>query len=398
MKSFDVNAVRKDFPVLDNVVFFDNSASTQKPLVVVEAMPEFYEKHFANVHRGVYKLSEEATELYEQSREAVAKLLGVDAKEIVFTKNCTESLNLLADSLVRFVLSKKDEVNVLLSVLEHHSNIVPWFIAKQRYKNVNIEFVKLDNKLRIDVDDFNRKVKGKDIVSLTGLSNVTGYLTDSKLFEIAKANNAITICDGAQLVPHAKVNLKNIDFLVFSGHKMLGPTGIGVLFGRKELLERIPCFLGGGEMISEVNLKGFKPAEIPYKFEAGTMPFVQAYGLKKAIEYINKIGIDNIMEHEHKLTEYALSKMKSVKNIEIYGSDLENKTGIISFNHKRFHSHDVSAFLDMKNIAVRAGHHCAMPLHEFLGINGSVRVSFYFYNTFEEVDKFIDALNWINTI
>jgi len=192
--------------------------------------------------------------------------------------------------------------------------------------------------------------------------------------------------------------MENIDFLVFSGHKMLGPTGIGVLAGKEKLLNKIPCFLGGGEMISKVDLNEFKPAGLPYKFEAGTMPFVQAYGLMRAIEYLNRVGMNNIIEHERRLTEYALSRMKKVENIKIYGDALENKSGIIAFNHKRFHAHDVASFLDMKNIAVRAGHHCAMPLHEFLGINGSVRVSFYLYNTFEEVDKLVDALNWINTL
>ncbi|MDK2849726.1 MAG: cysteine desulfurase / selenocysteine lyase [Candidatus Woesearchaeota archaeon] len=396
--SFNVEEIRKDFPILKDVIFFDNAASTQKPLQVIESVEQFYKNNYANVLRGVYKLSEKATELYEQSRKFLADFFGVKSKEVIFTKNSTESLNLLADSLTRMIVKKKGMVKVLISVLEHHSNIVPWFIAKERYENVEIEFVGLNQEFKLDEKDFLQKVKGKDIVSLTGLSNVTGYVTNPKLFEIAKKEGAITICDGAQLVPHHKVNLDYIDFLVFSGHKMLAPVGIGVLIGKQDLLEEMPCFLGGGEMISQVNVNNFKAAELPYKFEAGTMPFVQAYGLMKALEYLNKIGFDNIVEHEKKLVEYALQKMKSVKNITIYGSDLEDKTGIIAFNHKRFHAHDVASFMDMRNIAIRAGHHCAMPLHEFLNINGSARVSFYFYNTFEEVDKFIDALNWINAL
>jgi cysteine desulfurase/selenocysteine lyase len=390
-----VNKIRKEVLIPDNYIFLDNGASTPKLASAVKAMEEFYSKSYANIHRGVYKLSEEATELYENSRKKVGDFIGSQPEEVIFTKNTTESLNLLADSLVRMIIAKKGKASVLISLSEHHSNIVPWMIAKERYKNVEISFVGLDQDLRLDVSDFRKKVSDADIVSLAGASNVTGFITGHSFFEYAKSLGKITICDGAQLVPHHSFSLEHIDFLAFSGHKMLGPTGIGVLYGRKQMLEKMPCFLGGGEMVSEVSERGYKALEPPHKFEAGTMPFVEAYGLSKAVEFLSSIGLSNIEEYEHEILEYALKRLGDIKSLTLFAGCLDGKNAIVSFVHKKLHPHDISALLDRRKIATRAGTHCAIPMHKALGVTGTVRASFYLYNTFEEIDALADALREI---
>lgn len=394
----NIEKIREDFPILSKVIYLDNAASTQKPMQVIEEMRNFYLHHYSNVHRGIYRLSEEATEMYEKARKKIAEFINVKKQEVIFTKNTTESLNLVADTLIRYLLKNRKKVRVLISIKEHHSNIIPWLICKERYKNVELDYVYLDKSNQISVEDFERKLKKCDILSLTGLSNVSGYKTPMSFFKRAKEEGKITIMDGAQLVPHSKIKIKYVDFLAFSSHKMLGPTGIGVLYGRYKILSEIPCFLGGGEMIKEVYENKYIADEIPYKFEAGTMPIAEAIGLRSAIDYINKIGIERIEKYERKLTKYLYEEIEKLKlgRIKIPFKWSENKIGIFSFYHKKIHPHDFSYLLDKYNIATRAGFHCAMPLHNYLNIKSTVRASLYFYNTYEEIDKFVNAVKDID--
>ena len=385
--------IRKDFPILNRkingmpLIYLDNSATTQKPKQVIQAITDYYENYNANVHRGIHTLSEEATIGYENAHKKVADFINVDSvEEIIFTKNATESLNLLAYSLTS-QLKNGDEI--VLTQMEHHSNIVPWQqLAKHR--GLIVKYIKKDKEGKLDknsiVDTITRKTK---IVSVTHVSNVLGTINPVKeIGKIAHEHNAFFVVDSAQGVPHMPVDVKKIDcdFLAFSGHKMCGPTGIGVLYGRKERLQRMSPFLYGGDMIKEVRFDDTRFNDLPWRFEAGTPNISEGIGLGIAVDYLKKIGMENVREHERELVSYAMEKLSEIECIEIYGPSADSRGGVVSFNLKGIHAHDVAHFLNEDGIAIRGGHHCAMPLMSVLGINGSARASFYIYNTYEEID------------
>ncbi|MCL2868091.1 MAG: cysteine desulfurase [Candidatus Bathyarchaeota archaeon] len=404
--------IRDDFPILkrkisnNSFIYFDNAATSQKPRQVIQAMVDFYENHNANVHRGVHTLSLEATELYEQGRERVANFVNAkESSEIIFVRGTTEAINLVAYSWGLNNLKKNDEI--LVSLMEHHSNIVPWEItAKIRGFKINYANVTSDGIL--DVKDFENKINSKTkLVCLSHVSNVTGMVNEiKKLSKIVHDHGAIMLVDGAQSVPHMKVDVQdlNADFLVFSGHKMLGPTGIGVLYGKKELLQNMSPFQGGGEMIKDVV---FDPANQrcniswnmpPWKFEAGTPNICGVVGLTAAIKYLEQVGMDNILAHEQALTKYALNGMKNLGKIMLYGPMNSNKCGIITFGLAELSSHDIALLCDSYGVAIRSGYHCAQPLHQIFQLQSSARASFYLYNTIEEINRFIEVLKEIQTL
>jgi len=389
--------IKKDFPIFKrkingkNLIYFDNSATSQRPKQVIDAINNFYKNTNANVNRGVYKLSEDATEAYNLAREKIANFINARFDEIVFTKSTTESLNLLSYSLGE-KLENGDEV--ILTQMEHHSNIVPWQqLAKRR--GVKLKYVKINKEGLIEEGEFKKAfTKKTKLVSMTHISNVLGTINPVKKFaKIAHDHKALFILDAAQSAPHIKLDVRDLgcDFLAFSGHKMLGPFGIGVLYGKKELLESMEPFLFGGDMIKEVDFYESKWNELPWKFEAGTQNIAGILGLAAAVDYLNKMGLKKIHSHEKELVDYAYTKIKSIPEVTIYGPK-NNRASLISFNVGKLHSHDVASFLDMYGIAIRGGHHCAMPLAKQLKIVGSARVSFYFYNNKQEVDKFCEAL------
>ncbi len=394
----NVEKIRRDFPILETKVnghtlaYLDNAATTQKPRQVIRAIADYYEHYNANIHRAMHTLGEKATLAYEQAHEKVAGFIQAkNMREIVFTRNTTESLNLLAETLT-IGFGKNDEV--LLTEMEHHSNIVPWLIQSKR-KGFRVKYIPIKENGELDLENLDKMITEKTkIVSFTHCSNVLGTINPAKeIIKAAHEKNALAIADAAQSVPHMEVNVKkiNADFLAFSGHKMLGPTGIGVLYGREELLEKMPPFLGGGEMISEVWYDRFTPNELPWKFEAGTANIEGGIALSTAIEYLEKIGVEEIGNHEKSLTKYALNEMEKLKELKTYGNG-KNRVGIISFTLGKIHAHDIATVLDSKGIAIRSGHHCAQPLMRKLGITGSARASFYLYNTREEIDRMIDSL------
>lgn len=393
---FDINKIRKDFPILERkiwdgkpLVYFDNAATTQKPKAVIDALVNYYENYNANIHRGVHKLAEEATNAYENVREKVRGLTGATKdEEIIFTRNTTESINLLAYSLGE---SLKEGDEVLISEMEHHSNIIPWYLLRDR-KKITIKFIPITENYELDYSALEKSInKRTKIISITHKSNVLGTVNDiKKIAQIAKSNGSILIVDAAQSAPHMNVNFNDLgcDFFVFSSHKMGGPTGVGVLIGKKELLEKMPSFLGGGEMIRKVTFEGFTPNDVPWKFEAGTPNIADVIAFGTAIDYLQKIGIENIYKHEAELTQYCLSKFKQLEFLKIYNSGI----GIITFSNPLVHPHDIATIVDQYGVAIRAGHHCAQPLMKKLGVVATARASFYFYNTKEEIDIFIDAL------
>jgi cysteine desulfurase/selenocysteine lyase len=390
---------KEDFPIFQNhkdLVYLDNASTTQKPKQVINAIKEFYETSNANIHRGIYKLSQKATEKYENSRKIVAKFINASQKEIIFTKSTTEGINFLAYTINSIIPKEKDEI--VLTEMEHHSNLVPWQQLAKR-KNMKLKFIKVKDDFTLDMEDAKRKITNKTaILSVVHVSNSLGTINPVKaLIKISKEKGAITIIDAAQSVPHMKVDVKNIDcdFLVFSGHKILGPLGIGVLYGILLFFEKLQPFNFGGSMIKKVSLENAEWDSIPEKFEAGTQNIAGAVGLAEAIKYIEEIGIENIEKKEKELMKYALEKIKDIKDIKIYNSE-KNSAGILSFNLKNIHPHDIASLLDDYEIAIRAGHHCTMPLMEKLGISGTARASFYFYNTFEDIDKLVEGLNKIN--
>ncbi len=378
-----------------------------KPRLVIEAVDKYYQKYSANVFRGIYKLSEKATEEYENTRRKIAKFINArDEKEVIFVRNTTEAINLVAYAWGRVNIEKGDEI--VTTIMEHHSNFIPWqILAGEVGPTFKVIDINEDGYLDLSLDKFkiqNSKLlesiitKKTKIFALTYVSNVLGTINPVKeIVAAAKKINPkiITVVDAAQAVPHMKIDVQGLgcDFLAFSGQKMLGPTGAGVLWGRKEILERVPPFLFGGEMIREVYLDRTVFADIPYKFEAGTPHIAGVFGLGAAVDYLTKIGMDKIREHEKNLTQYALTQLSNIKDLTIYGpKELESKGGVISFNLKGVHPHDVASVLDEDNICVRSGHHCAMPLHTRLKINASVRATFYLYNTKEDVDKLAQGL------
>lgn len=388
--------VKHDFPILTNIIYLDNSSTTQKPKQVIEAITKYYEEDNANVHRGVYKLSLKATMAYEHAHEIVAKFINAKFEEIIFTKGTTESLNLLVYSLGK-TLKAGDEI--VLTEMEHHANLVPWQqVAKER--DVIVKFIPITSDFRLDMNKARELITSKTkIVSVTHISNVLGTINPVReLAALAHEAGAVMIVDAAQSIPHMPINVKelNCDFLAFSGHKMCGPTGIGVLYGKKELLEKMDPFLYGGDMIKEVTFEKSTWNDLPWKFEAGTPHIAGAVGLAAAIGYLQEIGMENIQKHEQELTQYTLQKLSTLSSIQLLGpSACEQRGAVFSCTVRGIHPHDVSEILDKQNICVRGGHHCAMPLHEKLNVNGSVRASFYFYTTTEDIDTFIDSLSAI---
>jgi cysteine desulfurase/selenocysteine lyase len=401
MREFKVDEIRKDFPILSQtvndkpLVYLDNAATTHKPVQVLEAVSAYHYLHNGNPHRGAHYLSVKATEDYENTREKVRKFINAASeKEIIFTKNATESLNLIAYSYGMNFINAGDEI--VLCISEHHSNLVPWQkVAKA--KGAVLKFMYLSSDYRLTMEEVKAKITDKTkLVSLAFMSNVLGTIYPVKdVAEFAHSKGAVVIVDGAQAVPHMKVDVRAIDadFFVFSGHKMLAPMGIGVLYGKKSLLEKMPPFLMGGDMIEYVEEQDTTFAELPFKFEAGTQNVEGAVGLSAAIDYLENIGLDKIHEYELQLTGYALVKMRELPNIKIYGPrDLENRGGVISFSIEGCHPHDTASIVDTYGVAIRAGHHCAQPLMKYLGAPATSRASLYFYNTKEEIDIFIESL------
>lgn len=389
--------LKKDFPIFKNhknLVYLDNAATTQKPKQVIKKIKDFYENSNANIHRGVYDLSEVSTELYEQSRKIVANFINANEKEIIFTKGTTDSLNFLSYALESLISKNKNEI--VLTEMEHHSNLIPWQQLAKR-NNLKLKFIKMDNNFNLDLEDAKEKITDKTaIVSVLHVSNSLGSINPiEEIIKISKQKKAITVIDAAQSVPHMKIDVKKLDcdFSTFSGHKMLAPFGIGVLYGKKELLEKLSPFEFGGGMIKRVSLNESEFANIPERFEAGTPNIEGAVAFGEAIRYLEKVGMKNIEAWEKQLLKYTLEKIRKIENIEIYNS--KNSSGILSFNLKGIHPHDVASMLNDYGIAVRAGHHCNMPLMKKLGISGTVRASFYLYNTFEDIDKLVDSIKKI---
>ena len=397
----DVEAIRRDFPILQTMlgdgcplVYLDNAASTQRPKQVIDAMVEAYEHYYSNVHRAGHRLAVESSAHYEAARESVRQLINARSPtEIIFTPGTTSAINLVARSWGDTNVKAGDEI--LLTLMEHHSNIVPWQELAQR-TGCTIRWAPITDEYRLDLDAFERMLTPRTkLVALGAVSNVLGTINPiDQVIEVAHAAGAVVLIDAAQAVPHEPVDVRarNADFLAFSGHKMLGPSGVGVLYGREELLDRMPPFLGGGSMIKRVTTEGFTPADLPYKFEAGTPVIVPAIGMGKAIQYLQKIGMESIRAHELLLTRRAHALLADIPGLKILGPPPEQKGGIVTFVMEGIHPDDVSKALDVQGIAVRAGHHCAMPLHERLGISASTRASFYIYNTLEEVSRLAAGL------
>ena len=402
----DVEKIRADFPYLDSekvgkdVIYLDTGATSQKPAYVIDAVDEYYRYSNANPHRGAHFLSWKATEAYEETREVVKDFIGArKSSEIVFTRSTTEALNLLAYSYGLNNLKKDDEI--LITILDHHANLVPWqMVAKKT--GAKLVYAYLNEDYSLDYDDLKSKINEKTkIVSVTGASNVTGELIDSKLItKWAHEVGAISIVDGAQLIPHVKTDVKDIDcdFLAFSGHKMFSPMGIGVLYGKYELLDELEPFNYGGDMIEYVYEQESTFQEPPIKFEAGTPNVGGVLGLKAAIEYVEKVGMDEIFAYEHELTSYAYDLIKDIPNIKIFYPTNGKAGSVISFTFTDIHPHDIATILDSKGIAVRSGHHCAMPLHGYLGISATTRASFSIYNTKEEAEIFARELKNVRKV
>lgn len=393
-----MNTIKKDFPLLENenITYLDSGATTQKPIQVIKAVEEFYQKYNANPHRGAYSLSVEATEQYENTRTKIAKFINArHREEIIFSKNATESLNLIAYSYGMDNLKKDDEV--VISIMEHHSNLVPWqkvtkkIGSKLNYMYINDEFELTDEEIENKITD---KTK---IVGITHVSNVLGTINNvKKIIKYAHKKGAIVIVDASQSIPHMKIDVQDLDadFLVFSGHKMLAPLGIGVLYGKKEILNKMSPFLMGGDMIEYVYEQDTTFAPLPNKFEAGTQNVEGVIGLGSAIDYIENLGYDKIQEIEKEVLSYAREELSKLDFLDLYITPNENNhSSVISFNIKGIHPHDVASILDSEGVCVRSGNHCAQPLMRFLGIDSTCRASFYIYNTKEDVDKLVSALN-----
>jgi cysteine desulfurase / selenocysteine lyase len=401
LRTVDLAALRADFPILSSVlhgdmplIYFDNAATTQRPRQVIQALVDVYEKHYANVHRGIHWLSDQSTDLYEDARAKVQAFIGAASlEEIIFTHGATEGINLVARSWGDANVRAGDEI--LLTEMEHHANIVPWQQLAERTGAV-LRYVPIGDDGELLLDEFDNLLGDRTrLVAVTAVSNVLGTINPvAEMIRRAHAAGALVLVDAAQSVPHTATNVQQLgaDFLAFSGHKMLGPSGVGILYGRRELLAAMPPFLGGGSMIRRVRLDGFEPAELPAKFEAGTPPIVPAIGLGAAIDYLSATGMEAIHAHEQMLTQRAHEILESVGGVRFLGPAPDKKAGIVSFMLDGVHAHDIAQLLDRHGIAVRAGHHCAMPLHKRLGLSASARASFYFYNTLAEVEKLGTAL------
>ena len=393
-----MNNIKKDFPLLENenITYLDSGATTQKPIQVIKAVEEFYQKYNANPHRGAYSLSVEATEQYENTRTKIAKFINAKHREeIIFSKNATESLNLIAYSYGLDNLKKDDEV--VISIMEHHSNLVPWQkMTKQTGSKLNYMYI--NENYEITDEEIESKITDKTkIVGITHVSNVLGTINNvKKIIKYAHKKGAIVIVDASQSIPHMKIDVQDLDadFLVFSGHKMLAPLGIGVLYGKREILNKMTPFLMGGDMIEYVYEQDTTFAPLPNKFEAGTQNVEGVIGLGAAIDYIENLGYDKIQEIEHEVISYARQKLSKLDYLTLYTtSNGENHSSVISFNIKGVHPHDVASILDSEGVCVRSGNHCAQPLMRFLGIDSTCRASFYIYNTKEDVDKLVKALD-----
>lgn len=400
---YDIQKIREDFPILSRTVYgkpliyLDNGATTQKPKCVVDAIVDEYYSVNANVHRGVHFLSQQATNLHEASRETVRKFINArSTSEIIFTRGTTESINLVASSFTDAFMKEGDEV--IVSVMEHHSNIVSWQIQALR-KGIVLKVIPMNDRGELLIDEYEKLFTPRTkLVSVAHVSNVLGTINPVKqIASIAHAHNVPVLIDGAQGIPHMKVDVQDIDadFYVFSAHKIYGPTGIGVLYGKEDLLDKMPPYQGGGEMIKNVSFEGTTFNELPFKFEAGTPDYVGSTAMAKALDYVSAIGIDNIAAHEHELTVYAMQRMKEIPSMRIFG-EAEHKGGVISFLVGDIHHFDMGTLLDRLGIAVRTGHHCAEPLMRRLGIEGTVRASFGLYNTKEEVDALVAGIERVS--
>ncbi|MBD3234970.1 MAG: SufS family cysteine desulfurase [candidate division Zixibacteria bacterium] len=400
-KQLDPMILRDDFPILNrkingkDLIYLDNAATTQKPWSVIESLRRYYEYQNANVHRGLHTLAEEATSAFENTREKVAQFIGgVKTEEIIYTRGTTEAINLVAYSWGRKNIKEGDRI--VLTEMEHHANLVPWIVlaketgAELRYIPIDVDgMLQMDNLDQIIAPD-------TKLVSVTHMSNVLGTINPVKeLAERAHAQGALMLVDGAQSVPHLQVNVKDIDadFYAFSAHKMLGPTGVGILYGKEEILENMEPFNYGGEMISEVRFDHADWNSLPWKFEAGTPNIADAVAFAPALDYLNDLGMEAVREHEKEITAYALRRLSELKYLRVFGpTDVKHRGGAVSFIDREIHPHDLATFLDSRGIAVRAGHHCAQPLAKRLGVVSTARASFYIYNTMEEVDKLVEAL------
>jgi len=405
--TLDVQKIRQDFPILTRevhpgapLIYLDSTATSQKPLAVIEAMDEFYRRSNANIHRGIHTLAEESTAVYEAARQQVADFIhSPSARQIVFTRNTTESINLVAQSWGRANLKPGDVV--ILTEMEHHSNLVPWQILAAE-KDLRLEFIPVTSDGLLDLEAYRELLSLEPkLVAFTHMSNVLGTINPAvEIVRLAHQAGAVTLIDGAQSVPHFSVDVQELDseFLAFSAHKMCGPSGIGVLYGKKSLLEGMPPFLGGGDMIKRVQLRSFAPNSLPHKFEAGTPAIAEAVGLGAAVGYLSQLGMDAIAAHEHEIIEYALERLEEIPGVSVFGPEAKYRGGVAAFTLDGLHAHDVAQVLDADGIAVRAGHHCAMPLHDKFNLPATTRASFYLYNIRDEVDRLVESLYRVKTI
>ena len=411
---FDVSKVRADFPILQRkvhgkpLVYLDNAATSQKPESVIQAMDDYYRRYNANIHRGVHTLAEEATEAYEGARRRVGRFINAySPREVVFVRNTTEAINLVTLTWGRANVRENDVI--VLSVMEHHSNLVPWQLLAQA-TGARLEFIGLDPQGRLILEDLDRLLaefgERVKLVGVNGMSNVLGTINPvAEICRRAHGVGALCLVDGAQSVPHLPVDVQTLgaDFMAFSGHKMLGPTGIGILWARREILRDMPPFLGGGDMIKSVHLRESEWNDIPHKFEAGTPNVAQGIGMGAAVDYLSALGMDNVQTHEQAMAGYALERLATVANLQIYGPPAAERGGVVTFNLMKngdllIHPHDLASILDQEGIAIRAGHHCAQPLMEHYGVPATARASFYVYNTEEEVDQLVAALDKAQSI
>jgi len=405
--AIDIKRIRKDFPILEREVhpgvkltYLDSAATSQKPEAVIQAMDNYYRLSNANIHRGVHALAEEATAMYESARMRIANFIGAkSSREIIFTRNTTEAINLVAYSWARTNLKAGDII--ILTEMEHHSNLVPWQILSAE-KNVRLEFIPVTEDGLLDLNAYQNLLELKPgLVSFTHMSNVLGTINPAKeIIRLAHDAGAVTLVDAAQSVPQFKVNVQELDadFVAFSGHKMCGPTGIGVLYGKQALLEMMPPFMGGGDMIRKVFLRTFAPNELPYKFEAGTPAIAEAIGLGAAVDYLCNVDMVAITAHEQHITSYAMDRLSEIKGLHLLGPAIDQRGGVAAFTLAGVHPHDIAQILDEDGIAVRAGHHCAMPLHDKLNITASTRASFYLYTTEAEIDLLVNGLEKVKAI
>jgi cysteine desulfurase/selenocysteine lyase len=403
----DAKRIQSDFPVLQEeahpgipLIYLDNAATSQKPAIVIDSMNDYYRKYNANVHRGIHRLSEEATAAYEGARKRIADFIGAkDTSSIIFVRNTTEAINLVAQTWGRANIEAGDEI--LLTEMEHHSNIVPWQLLAEE-KGVTIRYVPFTGDGLLDISNLeNLLTERTKIFAFSAMSNVFGTVNPTKkLIAAAHAVGAITLVDAAQSVPHLSVDISDLDcdFLAFSGHKMCGPTGIGILYGKRHLLEEMPPFLGGGDMIRRVTIDGSSWNDLPWKFEAGTPSIAEGIGLGAAVDYLSDVGMEQIHAHEQFITGYALEAMSEIKGIRFLGPPVAQRGGVVAFTLDGIHPHDISQVLDQYGIAIRAGHHCAMPLHQRMKLPASARASFYLYTNTEEIDQLVAGLHRVGKV